>query len=119
MKILADENIFEPVIEYLRAEKHAVFSVRDSKYSGAPDEEIYKIACRQKYVIVTMDKDFSRIFNFPPRKCGGIVVIKIYRRTVEETLKIFKKYFEKLKEKDIKRNLIIISPESVRIRRLK
>lgn len=68
-------------------------------------------------VIITMDKDFTRIFRFPPEKCGGIVVAKIYKRPVDETLTIFRKYFQSIKEEDIKGNLVIITPEGVRIRR--
>jgi len=68
-------------------------------------------------VIITMDKDFTRIFRFPPERCGGIVVAKIYKRPVDETLIIFRKYYQSIKEEDVKRNLVIITPEGVRIRR--
>lgn len=117
MKFIADENIYKPIIDYLRVERHNVFSIAESEYSGSKDEEIYNLACRQKRIIITMDKDFSRILNFPPQNCGGIIIVKIYRQKVDETLKIFKKHFRKLEEKDIKRNLVIISPESLRIRK--
>ena len=68
-------------------------------------------------VIITMDKDFTRMFRFPPERCGGIVVAKIYKRPVDETLMIFKKYYQSIKVEDIKGNLVIITPEGVRIRR--
>ena len=64
-----------------------------------------------------MDKDFSRIFRFPPEKCGGIIVVKICRRTVEETLTLFKKHYMGISEKDINKNLVIITSDGVRIRR--
>jgi SepF-like predicted cell division protein (DUF552 family) len=70
-------------------------------------------------MIITMDKDFSRMFRFPPERCGGIIVVKIYRHTVDETLEIFKKFYKSIKEKDVFENLIIITPEGVRIRRSK
>lgn len=117
MKFIADENIFKPIIDYLRLEGHNVLSIAESEYSGSTDEEVYRLACRQKRIVITMDKDFSRIFSFPPQNCGGIIIIKIYRRKVDETLKIFKKYFRKLTEKEIKKNLVIISPETLRIRK--
>ena len=66
-----------------------------------------------------MDKDFSRIFRFPPEKCGGIVVVKIYKRTVDETLSIFKKFYRSIQEKDILENLVTITADDVRIRRSK
>lgn len=117
MKLFANENLFEPIILHLRETGHDVLSIRDSGLSGISDDEVYKRACKEQYVIITMDKDFSKIFRFPPEQCGGIILVKIYKRTVEETLNIFKKNFEGVKAEDIKGNLIIITPEGVRIRR--
>ncbi|HBI24625.1 MAG TPA: hypothetical protein DDX84_10595 [Nitrospiraceae bacterium] len=117
MKMFANENLFEPIIDFLRSRGHDVLSIRDSGLSGISDDEVYQRACREKLVIVTMDKDFSRMFRFPPQKCGGIVVVKIYKRTVDETLSIFKRFYESLQEKDILENLVVITPEGVRIKR--
>jgi len=115
--MFANENLFEPIIDFLRSRGHDVLSIRDSGLSGISDDEVYQRACREKLVIVTMDKDFSRMFRFPPQKCGGIVVVKIYKRTVDETLSIFKRFYESLQEKDILENLVVITPEGVRIKR--
>ena len=119
MKLFANENLFEPIIDYLRSLGHDVLSIRDSGLSGISDEEVYHRACKEKRIIITMDKDFSRMFRFPPEKCGEIVVAKIYKRTVDETLSLFKKFYESLQEKDMLENLVIITPEGVRIRRSK
>ncbi|HHT9126864.1 MAG TPA: DUF5615 family PIN-like protein [Candidatus Brocadiia bacterium] len=117
MKIFANENLFEPIIDYLKKRGHDVLSIRDAGLSGISDDMVYQQACRDNMVIITMDKDFSRIFRFPPEKCGGIIVTKIYKRTVDETLSIFKKFYESIQEKDIHNNLVIITPEGVRIKR--
>ena len=119
MKIIADENLFEPIIDYLRRLGHDVLSIRDVGLSGISDDAVFQKACHEARIIVTMDKDFSRMFRFPPEKCGGIIVVKIYKRTVEETLSIFRKVFESLHERDIVGNLVIFTPEGIRIRRLR
>jgi len=64
-----------------------------------------------------MDKDFSRLFRFPTEKCGRIMVVKIYKCSIEETLSIFKKVYETIQEEDIAGNLVVITPYGVRIRR--
>ncbi|MGB9721067.1 MAG: DUF5615 family PIN-like protein [bacterium] len=96
MNIIANENVFEPIIEFLKSEGHNVISVRDSHLSGATDEEIYARAVNDNLIILTMDKDFSRIRRFPPERCGGILVIKLYRMPVDETTELFKAYFKVL-----------------------
>lgn len=117
MKMFANENLFEPIIEYLKDLGHNVLSIRDAGLSGISDDEVYKLACKENRVIITMDKDFSRLFRFSPEKCGGIIVVKIYKRTVNETLEIFKKFYKSIKEEDVKGNLVILTPEGVRIKR--
>ncbi len=119
MKMFANENLFEPNIDYLRELGHDMLSIRDAGLSGISDDEVYKLACKEKRVIITMDKDFSRLFRFPPERCGGIIVVKIYKRTVDETLGIFKKLYKSIKKEDVMENLIIMSPEGVRIKRTK
>lgn len=119
MKIVADENLFEPIIEFLKSLGHDVMSVRDRGLSGISDDEVYQLACKEKRVIITMDKDFSRMFRFPPERCGGIIVVKLYKRTVDETLEIFKKFYRFIKEEDMVENLIIITADGIKIRRTK
>jgi len=116
MRILADENVFEPIIHLLRQKGHEVISVRDSDLSGMPDDFIYKKAITKCLTIVTMDKDFSRMARFRPDRCAGIIVIKIYRRSVSETVNLFLQHFEKLDKKRIIGNLVIINPDGARIR---
>jgi len=119
MRLFANENIYEPLIDCLRCLGHDVFSIRDAGLSGISDDEVYRIACKEGRMIITMDKDFARMFRFPPEGCGGIIVIKIYKRTVEKTLQIFKNHFSCLKADDIKDKLVIITPDGVRIRRMR
>ncbi len=116
MRIIADENVFEPIIDFLKKEGHEVISVRVSGLSGASDDKIYETAVAQRLVIITMDKDFSRILRFPPEKCGGIIVAKLYRMTVDKTTLLFRQYFKTIDLVKINGKLIIITPEGVRMR---
>ena len=117
MRIFANENIYEPIILYLRSIGHDVLSIRDSALSGITDDDVYQRACSDKLVILTMDKDFSKTYRFPPDGCGGIIVVKLYKLTVEETLQQFKKFFADLRANDIADNLVVITKEGIRIRR--
>lgn len=116
MRIIADENIFEPIIKWLRVNGHEVISIRGVGLSGVSDDEIYKKAVKQKLVILTMDKDFSRMLRFPPQRCGGIIVVKIYRLPVNETTEFFSRYFEELDEGKIAGKLVIITQDGIRVR---
>ena len=47
MKVFANENLFEPIIDYLRSLGNDVLSIRDSGLSGISDDEVYERACKE------------------------------------------------------------------------
>jgi predicted nuclease of predicted toxin-antitoxin system len=65
MNFLADENVYGPIIQYLRAKGHRVIDIMETSHSGASDDEIFRKASEEKLTILTMDKDFSRMLRFP------------------------------------------------------
>ena len=47
MKILADENLYEPIIDCLNSTGHEVLSIRGLGLSGISDDEVYQLACKE------------------------------------------------------------------------
>jgi predicted nuclease of predicted toxin-antitoxin system len=56
--ILADENIDQQLIDWLRSNGIAVLSVREQQ-SGIMDEEVIKLSKNPPRIILTEDKDFG------------------------------------------------------------
>jgi predicted nuclease of predicted toxin-antitoxin system len=116
VRILANENLYDPIVEYLRTAGHSVFDTKRTELAGAPDEAVYERAVREQLVVVTMDKDFTRSLRFPPAKCGGIIVAKLYRMTVAQATAEFRRHFQSLSEDQIRGRLVIMTRDGVRIR---
>jgi predicted nuclease of predicted toxin-antitoxin system len=117
MKFLADENLYMPIVNILRDNGHNVLSILEEGKTGAPDEDIFQIAVSENRIILTMDKHFTNMLRFPSYQCGGIIVVRLYKIRVDKATRLFFKFFNELLERDIKKNLIIISRKKVRIRR--
>ena len=47
MKMFANENLFDPIIDHLRSIGHDVLSLRESGLSGISDDEVYQLACKE------------------------------------------------------------------------
>ncbi|MEO0080806.1 MAG: DUF5615 family PIN-like protein [candidate division WOR-3 bacterium] len=116
MRILAKENLYDPIVEYLRNAGHEVFDTKRTGLAGARDEAVYERAVKEQLVIVTMDKDFTRSLRFPPAKCGGIIVVKLYRMTVDQATAAFRRHFEALSEEQVRGRLVIVTRDGIRIR---
>ncbi len=62
MKLFANENLFDPIIDYLRNLGSDVLSIREAGLSGITDDEVYQLACKEKRVIITIESLHSKIF---------------------------------------------------------
>lgn len=116
MNILANENLYDPIVVWLRSAGHNVIDTKRTQLAGAPDQDVYDKAVSEHLVIVTMDKDFSRMVRFPPERCGGIVVAKLYRLTVDDATATFGRHFAALAEDRIKGRLVVITRDGARVR---
>ncbi len=73
MKFLVDINIPQSVISYLSVNNHDVFDFKKTKLL-AKDTEIIKLAQRQNRIILTLDKDFISLTQFPKYKVACIII---------------------------------------------
>lgn len=95
-----------------------VEDVRDIGLRGKSDKEIIGFAHRSRAVLFSADWGFANIFNFPPEKYYGIVILN-FPNEVSTTFiaKETKKSLSKISSTDFKNNLIIIEPGKIRIRK--
>ena len=112
MRILADENIPDELVDLLREKGHDVSTVK----TGAKDVDIALTAKKERRVILTQDKDFANIIWYPPKSLRGIIRIKIHPPVIEEILSRLSDLFNKLTPQQIDKKLVILERDGFRIR---
>lgn len=117
MNFIADENVYTPIIEALRGAGHDLLEAKEEKSLVMSDFEIFKTAQEQNRTLLTMDKDFSNILRYAPGSHPGIIVLKLYGLSIEDSKKVFLEAFEALDKNDIRGNTTIIDRNKTRIRR--
>jgi predicted nuclease of predicted toxin-antitoxin system len=118
LKFLIDEDIPRSTAKVLRDRGHKVLDVRDCGLRGEADKEVFKFAQKERAIILTGDLGFGNLLHFPVGRHSGIVVAHFPNEisTSELTNQIIKA-FDTLAEKDFNKNLIILEPGKIRIRR--
>ena len=119
MLLIADANVFVPMVDGLRDVGHDVFDVKEKGLENLSDSEIFLLAQKERRILVTMDKDFSNILLYPPGEHQGIIVVKLYRLKVIDATRLFLKAMDDIKPEDIPGNLVIIDRSKTRIRKEK
>ncbi len=87
---LADENIPLYVVKQLRKEGYKVISVTE-EFAGLSDEKILELSSRNKWVIITFDKDFGElIYKQKSNKPYGIILMRVTPKSPEYILQLLK-----------------------------
>ena len=78
MRLLADENLPESMVEALLAAGHDVVRIRD-RGPGMPDDDVLALAFAEHRLLVTRDLDFGELVVRAGRPTAGVVILR-YRR---------------------------------------
>lgn len=110
MKFLADVNIPQTVISSLISHGHDVLDAKKDDIR-ATDIQIIKLAKAEKRIILTKDKDFIVLTQFPKYHTATIVI----RLKIQEPKYILERLIELInhqKENILKKSLTIVTEKS-------
>ena len=110
MQFLADVNIPQSVIAELQRNSHNVLDIK-SVNRLAPDTGVIQIAKQEKRIILTLDKDFIALTQFPKYQVPTIV-IRLLDQTPRHILEHLTELLDNQKEKTLQKSLTIIKEES-------
>ena len=90
LTFLVDENIPFYVVKQLRKEGYKTISVVED-FAGSSDEKILELSSRNKWVIVTFDKDFGElIYKQKSNKPYGIILLRVSPKSSAYILQLLK-----------------------------
>lgn len=119
LRILFDQNIPPAVCEFVRNQKPE-WEVRHVSGVGlqpATDDTIFQWAQRDGSIIITFDEDFADARMYPAGSHAGVVRLRIWPTTIEETEAALKRLFESVGDEDLVGSLVIVDDVRIRIRR--
>jgi predicted nuclease of predicted toxin-antitoxin system len=119
LRLLCDQNIpFEATV-WLRNTKPdwRIWHASEVGLRGRPDAEVFLWAQREKAVVLTYDEDFADARLFPLGQHHGVIRLRVWPTTVEETIRGCERLFASVPISDIPQSLIIIDSNRIRLRR--
>jgi len=116
MKIVLDESVSYGLCVVLRYDGHEIIAVADAATAGNTDEEVFKLACEAKAVLITRDYHFTNQLRFPADKTSGIIYIRHGNLTSEEEIQLITKFLSKHSSAEYSGRLTTLYRDSVKIR---
>ena len=119
LHLLLDQNIPEEIARWLRGKFPAwsVSHVKEIGLAGRPDPDIFRWAQTNQAVVISYDEDFADTRSFPLGSHHGIVRLRVWPTTVEETRLAIERLLAQVSEADLRGSLVIVDREKIRLRR--
>ena len=116
MKFKVDENLPVELAEFLRDEGYGASTVLEQNLSGKSDSTIASVCKKEKRIIITLDKDFADIREYPPAQYPGIIVLRTGKQDKHFILQLFKRVIRLFRKEQIYKHLWILEDDRIRIR---
>jgi len=118
IKVLADENIPPPIVEFLHQKGFDIKSLFQGGISGASDKDIMKLACQEQRVLLTFDKHFANVVLYPLSSHYGVIRIRIHPPLISTVTRSLEHFLQKFDLATIRATLIVLERDGFRVRRI-
>lgn len=112
MKFLADENVPQTVIRYLRLQGYDTIDVKRTSHRGEPDQKLLAMSAAEDRILISFDKDFVTPVYLPQN--AAIVILHFPRVQPADILPKVGRLLHALAKNRLKRPYrILLEKESV------
>lgn len=118
MRFLVDANLPRTTSACIQKSGHEAVDVRDIGLGKSPDSVIARYAQQEGLALITRDKDFGDVRNYPPANYAGIVVLDLQDdAVVAEILKVLAAFLSQTESlKQLPGRLAIVEAGRIRLR---
>ena len=118
LAVLLDQNVPRAIASWLQQTKPSwdVHHAAAVGLAGKSDQEVFQWAQSRDAVIITFDEDFADRRSFPVGEHHGIVRLRVWPTTVEETQAALSRLLAEIEEGELSGALVIIDRNRIRVR---
>lgn len=116
MKYLADENVEKPIVDWLRNQGQDVYYVPEESPS-LKDNDIIKIAQKEKRILITNDKDFGELVFRQNKVSKGIILIRASNESSSNKLELVKNVLKKVGD-NLEEKFVVVNEAGIRLREI-
>ena len=116
MNFVADEDVDAPIVERLRQVGHRIWYVAEMA-AGTVDDVVLEIAREQEALLLTADKGFGELVFRQQLLTSGVVLIRLAGLTsMRKAMTVVQAIEER--GQDLSGNFAVITPGTIRIRKI-
>lgn len=119
LRVLLDQNVPRAVCAFLQGRRPSwiIRHVADVGLWGCSDAAILQWAIEDSAVVITFDEDFADARMFPVGSHSGVIRLRVWPTTVEQTKEALDRVLLEVPEADSAGSLVIVDAQRIRVRR--
>lgn len=116
--VLLDQNVPQAVATWLRGLRPSwdVHHATEVGLAGRSDREVFDWAQARQATIITFDEDFADRRSFPVGEHYGVVRLRVWPTTIEETQDALERLLGEVSTSELSGSLVIVGPTRIRVR---
>lgn len=116
--ILLDQNVPRAVAAWLRGLKPSwdMYHAAEVGLAGRNDREVFDWAQARRAIIITFDEDFADQRSFPVGGHHGVVRLRVWPTTIEETQDALERLLGEVPDSELPGSLVIVGRTRIRVR---
>lgn len=116
MKFLADHCLSLRTVNYVKEAGFSITTLKELNRHQLADPDVLSLAIKRNEILITEDKGFGNIFDYPLYSHKGIILIFTRTREREMLHLTIKKFLSESSFEEICGKLIIVEDNLIRIR---
>ena len=116
MRFLADQDVYQITIEFLKNLGFEVVRVKDIGLSRGQDEELLLHAFKEGFIMLTRDKDFGALVFLRQMETQGVILLRCDPITIDNVHTEFERFLKLHKDMNLRNCFVVIEPNRHRIR---
>jgi predicted nuclease of predicted toxin-antitoxin system len=117
MKFLADHCVSKRTTDFLIGEHYDVATLKELGLQDLKDAEIIKLAIARDDVLITEDKGFGNILDYPPHTHQGVIVLNVRTRSRKGLHGVLAQFLSSVNRDQLRQALIQVDERLARVRR--
>jgi len=116
MNFKVDENLPDELAQLLRDSGWDCRTVVEQQLGGVDDPTVSRVCDEEDRILVTFDRGFANIKNYPPAYHAGIIVFRLKSQDKPHVLAVSARLVQALRERTLRNELWIVHENRIRIR---
>jgi len=118
MRFLADQDVYQVTVEWLRGEGHEVVTARALEMQRAADDVLLQRARETDRLLLTRDKDFGALVFLEGARTPGVILLRITPATIEDVHEELRRLLWEHSAGSLQGLFCVVEPHRYRTRRV-